>query len=214
MIYLIGGPPRCGKTVIAKDLAGTTGFSWCPTDYLGSVVSQYIAEDEYPARFPLGHLRRVQERSNDRLYSQHTANEIIGLYQTQAQTVWAGLRAFLEYAAVTKQDFVLDGYQIQPRLIHSLSRHELYADIRAVFIYRTDERAILEGFQHGGSPDDWVARNTEDEKTLPKVARMVIEYGKHFHSEAEKYSFRSFDMDVGFEKQKEAVFAYLMGDGG
>lgn len=34
MIYLIGGPPKCGKTTLAKQLAKKLGIQWVATDTL------------------------------------------------------------------------------------------------------------------------------------------------------------------------------------
>ena len=211
MIYLIGGPPRCGKTIIAKALDGSTHVPWFPVDYLSSLVSQYVPEQEYQARFPLGFLRRQQDRSNDKLYSQHSPAEIVGFYQTQTETVWPGLRAFLEYAGIDRQDFVLEGYQIQPRMIHSLRQQDYYGEIEAVFIYRINESEILDRLKYGNPQDNWVAQNTKNEGTLSSIARMVSGYGEYFQSEAQKYGFPSFNMDKDFGGQTEAAIRSLVG---
>lgn len=39
MLYLIGGAPRCGKTLLAQRLASALGAGWCSTDTVRDVVT-------------------------------------------------------------------------------------------------------------------------------------------------------------------------------
>lgn len=36
MLYLIGGVPRCGKTLLAQRVASALGAGWCSTDTGGA----------------------------------------------------------------------------------------------------------------------------------------------------------------------------------
>ncbi len=38
MIYLIGGPPRCGKTTLAKEMSKKLEIPWISSDALEVVV--------------------------------------------------------------------------------------------------------------------------------------------------------------------------------
>ena len=47
MIYLIGGPPRCGKTTVASKLSLDTGIPWVSTDTIeGCLLYTSDAADE------------------------------------------------------------------------------------------------------------------------------------------------------------------------
>ena len=39
MLYLIGGAPRCGKTLLAQRVASALGAGWCSTDTVRDVVA-------------------------------------------------------------------------------------------------------------------------------------------------------------------------------
>ena len=43
MIYLIGGPPKCGKTTLAKKMAKKLHIQWIAADTLQVVARKYIA---------------------------------------------------------------------------------------------------------------------------------------------------------------------------
>ena len=47
MIYLIGGPPKCGKTTLAKRLSKSLGIPWVSTDTLQCVIKPYINRKDF-----------------------------------------------------------------------------------------------------------------------------------------------------------------------
>lgn len=51
MIYLIGGPPRTGKTQLAQRLCGRLGVGWFPLDTLRYVVRSLVPEVTGMANF-------------------------------------------------------------------------------------------------------------------------------------------------------------------
>lgn len=90
MIYLIGGPPRCGKTTVAKLLSKKLDIPWISTHTLESIVSvtlkqAYGAEDKgITEAFPKDEIRKATEHSNDRMYTEYTPEEIAQAYIKQA----------------------------------------------------------------------------------------------------------------------------------
>lgn len=208
MIYLIGGSPRCGKTKVAKALAEKTNFPWFPVDYLGAIVSQYIPEEEYDDKFPLSAIREI-DPSTDFRYSQYTSEEIVEFYHTQAQTTWPGLKSFIEYAIHDEQDFILEGYQITPSLLAQLD-DKTKKNIRPVFLYKSDETDIEVGIKKNIDPGDWLIKNTKDETTFPKVAKMINVFGQRTLKDAEEFNMPVFNMDGNFDDQVREVVKYLI----
>ena len=47
MIYLIGGPPKCGKTTLAKKLAGKYQIPWISADTLQNIVWAYTPKEKH-----------------------------------------------------------------------------------------------------------------------------------------------------------------------
>lgn len=208
MIYLIGGSPRCGKTKVAKALTQKTHIPWFPADYLGAVAFQYISQENYAEKFPLSNIHD-QDPTNDYLYSNYSAEQIVGFYYTQADTIWAGLKAFIKYAAHDEQDFVIEGYHINPNLLAQLDE-QTKKSIRAVFIYKEDEENIVEGLKKNVDPGDWLLKNTHQDSTFPKVAEMIRAFGERTRREAESAQMRAFNMDGDFERKIEEVVKGLL----
>jgi len=42
VLYLIGGAPRCGKTLLAQRVASALGAGWCSTDTVRDVVTMLL----------------------------------------------------------------------------------------------------------------------------------------------------------------------------
>lgn len=199
MLYLIGGPPRCGKTTAARMLARETHTPWLPVDYLQAAISPYVPPDAHRNAFPRASRRGETGWSNDAFYGQYAADEIVGFYLAEAVTVWLGLRRFLEYALAERQDFIVEGFQVQPALVAPLVRDHP-DDVRAAFLYKTDAAAIAEGIMASESLD-WARRGSRDPATVPRIAAMVGVFGDSVREEAERHCLPSFPTDADFQAQ-------------
>ena len=74
MIYLIGGPPKCGKTTLAKRLSKLKGIPWVSTDTLQNVIKPYISKEDFARKFPNSQLTG---ESNDEKYTKYINNELL-----------------------------------------------------------------------------------------------------------------------------------------
>jgi 2-phosphoglycerate kinase len=135
MIYLIGGVPRCGKTTLARTLSKKLGISMVPADYLNSAAMAYVSDEEFAKEFPL-RSARDKYKGNDLFYSTFTPEQITDLYVKQAETAWKGIQRFVEYALSEKQDYVIEGYQIQPEAVSKLKDTKSWSQIKTLFLYK------------------------------------------------------------------------------
>lgn len=78
-----------------------------------------------------------------------------------------------------------------------------------MFVYKTDEAGIIEGFGHTTGARDWLIDNTSEEETFPRVARMISLYGSYIQAAAARYGFASFNMSGDFAARVEAVVELL-----
>ncbi len=198
MIYLIGGPPRCGKTTAAKLLAKKTKISFLPADYIASVVMRLTSPKDFPKKFPLTHFRRTKRGGNDALYAKHSAADIIRMYKIGAQSVQSALKIIIEYAAMESQDFILEGYEITPAFVHKLKRGKYGKKIKAVFLYKEKPNQIFKHITSKEPKHDWVALNTKSPEAFSQIADMISRYGKHVHKEASKYRLPNVNTDTDF----------------
>src|SRR5687767_9042016 len=110
-VYLIGGPPKCGKTTLAKKLSKQTSIPWISADTLQNIVRAYTPKDQRATLFPHSYLR---EDSNDDFYSKNTSQQIIEGYIAQGKTTYPAIEMMVETYLTDKEDFIVEGYQVTP----------------------------------------------------------------------------------------------------
>ncbi len=216
MIYLIGGPPRCGKTILARRLARVAGCSWVQGDWLSQAFSVYLSNSEIlpVERLDLGPGVPPTQR-NDARYARYSATEIIAYYRAWAVRTWPGLRVLIEYAIDDQEDLVVDGYHIDPALVGPyLSTLEAAQrdQIQAVFLHRVDQADILRALRHGEG-NDWVRGRTQQELSFERIATMIAQYSREVCSDAEAAGLPVFAMDFAFDQQLDTVVALLTSRG-
>ena len=68
MLYLVGGPPRCGKTTLSVALAKKLQIPYFSIDHIASVIPPYIAADRRDESFPLRALHQKVNNDSDRFF--------------------------------------------------------------------------------------------------------------------------------------------------
>ncbi len=203
MIYLIGGPPRCGKSTAARRVSEATGACWFPADYVGSMITGYIPEADRDALWPYSPLG-VDER-----YATSSAEELIASYRTRAKTSRMALESLVEYAVADGRDFVIEGYHVEPEFARRRISEHGEGAVRAAFLCKRDEADIAANIGKGVPDDDWLISSVREEATYARVAAMVSRYGEIVRGEAEGHGLPCFDMDGDFEAGIRAVVASL-----
>jgi len=165
VIYLLGGPPCCGKTTVARQLARASGSAWMHTDYLATAFAAYAHTDDASApqlALPPGMPR---ERRNDARYARYTATEVVAHYRALAGRAWPGLRAIIEYALFDGESLVLEGFHFDPALLRDWLAGDgagYAGDVMPVFLVREEPTDIERALRRGGHARDWVTTQTRD----------------------------------------------------
>lgn len=210
MIYLIGGPPKCGKTTLAKKLSKKAGIPWISADTLQSIVQSTTSSQDFPKKFPWSTKRKQTNRSNDLAYSTYSAQEIVKAYTDQAKASYTAVEALTSSEIINGNDYVVEGYQIEPQLVSKLVKKFGSTNVRSVFLTKQDASKFVEDIEKSKTPNDWIITRTEDEQTYRLIAEMIIEYGKYFERESKKHGFKSIQMDSSFARQLNTAAAYLI----
>jgi 2-phosphoglycerate kinase len=204
MLYLIGGPPRCGKTTIAKRLAASLGCSRVPADYLSTAFTNYVPVGDLPTRYPAWNTATIDER-----YQRYVATEIIENYRTKAATTWPGLRDFLSYALYDQHTMVVEGYQIEPAMVHELQTAHPQFAIRVLFLIKEDRQQLAADLHRSTDPEDWVLRSASLPETFERVATMVGTYSQLYREAAKHYNYPVCVMDGPYEARLVAAMNLL-----
>jgi len=213
MIYLVGGPPRCGKTTVARLLAEKIHFPILPADYLRVVLYPFLTKKEIQKKFPLNYIKQKFNRVNDIIYKDFTPREIIKYYKKQSRTIWPSLKACLCRALFEKDNLIIEGCQIQPNLIHQFIKNhpECAKNIRVVFLYKKSKDVIIQDLKRNDHKGYWAIHNIKKEDTFYKIAKIINLYGKYVKKEAEKYNFPVFNMEENFKNKIQHIANYLRG---
>jgi hypothetical protein len=229
VIYLIGGPPRCGKTTVAHRLAQQTGASCVSLDYIQSVVYHYLSDTERVVTHPL-----FPEATLEARYAAHTAEEIIANYQLRARSIWPAIHVLIHFALAADQNLILEGYHLEPRFCQEFMspdtsfaqpssawsiyqammvqrgtgyalRHADDPRMKAVFLYREDVDTITTSLTQATASGDWLGRQMNTNLTLRHIASMVSHYSHYIRTEAEQYGGMAVNMDLDFAHQIEQI---------
>ena len=202
MIYLIGGPPKCGKTTLAKRLAREYQISWISADTLQNIVWAYTPKNNHASLFPHSYLRG---ESNDEFYSEHSPQQIIKNYIAQGETAYDAISMMAETYLTDNDDFIVEGYQVTPEIVDRIFKKFGKEHVKAVFLVKYDEQKFIQDIHKSTTPNDWIIRKTKNEATYGLIAKMIVEYSHYFEKEAKKYGFKIFNMDNEFENQLNAI---------
>jgi 2-phosphoglycerate kinase len=207
MIYLIGGPPKCGKTILAKLISKKFKIPWVSTDTLQVVARDYIwkyAPEKYNQLYPHSELKG---KTNDETYTLNTPSQIARAYIVQAKATYAAIDMFSICEITDGNDFVIEGYHITPVLTSKLIKKYGKKNIKGVFLVKTNEAELIKSFSKTKTPNDWIIYRTKDPKTTyPKIAKMICEFSRIIERSAKKYKFKAINTHQNFhDKLKEAA---------
>lgn len=208
MIYLIGGPSRSGKTILAKKLQEKTGAYLIPLDYVEAAVTEYYPKEQLDVLRPFSVMRKETNRDSNLLVKQYSIQEIIDAYEKQAQSMFPGIEAIINYELQRNESIIIEGYQITIKLVASVIEKFDSEQIRPIFLVKEDIDLILDGWKHAPE-NDWLFRDS-DENTLRKYAELTAEYGKLFAKSSKENNYLCINTDSEFEKKIDEALVFLM----
>ena len=202
MIYLIGGPPRSGKTTLAKTLAKKLRISWISTDTLEVVSRSYIPKSQWQKVYPYSYLRRKGgARNNDEFYEKYSTNKIIQVLKEQTKSTYKAIDAMIANEIDNGNDYIIEGYHLVPGFVQKLIKAHGKKNIRTLSLTKFDPKKFAIDVHKSNTPNDWLIVLTKKEDTFLKIGKMVAKYSSYFENKANKYGFRVLNMDNNFASQ-------------
>lgn len=210
MIYLIGGPPKCGKTTLAKVISRKFGIPWISADTLQVIGRAYEPAKKRDLRYPHSAIRKGH-RDNDVFYQKYSPKEIVSAYKKQAKATALAIDMMAICEITDGNDYIIEGYQVEPVLVAKLIKKYGKEKFSAIFLGKCDPERFVQDLKKSTTPNDWILTNTKKEKTLIKIAEMVKLYSAYFKNEAGKYAFTHLDLSKNFESGLKEAISSLRG---
>jgi 2-phosphoglycerate kinase len=181
MLYLIGGAPRVGKSIIAQQLMKEKGVPWLSTDVLRSIcydlTPEALREEFYPY---------VGVTDNNVVFSQ-PVDVIVKQQITEAESMKSSIKTFIKHQIDVRDNFILEGVHLLPKHIIDFYNENpgLQDQIKVLFIVDTNPENISKGLQMNTSHFDWLSGAKPN--TYRAVAEFVAKFSKYIGEETNKY---------------------------
>lgn len=191
MIYLIGGAPRVGKSVLAKRVADTLQIPCISTDILCSKMKKALSVEEKNGRFPLPPFSGTASENT------LTPEARVELQLLSAKSLEPEMEALIAEALSEQESLVIEGVHLLPEYVRGLLTRQGATNIRALFIGQTDIDAVLEGIQKNTNPDNWMRE--ADPAVIRQVAVFVAAFSTRIHQEAKTFDLPYHERTADFE---------------
>src|SRR5512139_3230315 len=200
MIFLLGGPPRVGKSVIASEIRQKYAVSVVSTDSLGAVLENVLSREAAPDLFVFDKFNRMSAVERIEVITKDPA-ELIDYVRKESHVVWKAVDAFIKRENDEGRDTLIEGVAILPELV---SRLENIAH-RVLFIGNQGENH-KENIKKSAEVNerDWM-RDVSDQY-ISAFAMFVKRMSAYIEQEAKKYGFEYIEMNkLLFENVSEKV---------
>jgi 2-phosphoglycerate kinase len=189
MIYLLGGPPRVGKSIISSEIRRKHAVSVVSTDTLGAVLENVLSPEAAPDLFVFGKFNENAMLERVKLIKKDPA-ELIDYVRKESYVVWKAVEAYIRREDNEGRDVLIEGVAVLPELMSQLE------DIshRVVFIgnqglnHKENIKKFAEENEH-----DWM-RGVSD-PYIGAFAMFVKRMSAYIEREAKKYGFEYIEMD-------------------
>jgi 2-phosphoglycerate kinase len=189
MIFLLGGPPRVGKSIISSEIRQKHAVSVVSTDTLGAVLESVLNPEAAPDLFVFDKFHEMPVAKRVNLIVKDPA-ELVDYVRKESHVVWKAVEAFVRRENDEGRDALIEGVAVLPELISQLE------DIphRAVFIGNQGEnhKENIKKFA-GENEHDWM-RGVGDQY-IGAFAMFVKRMSAYIEQEAKKYGFEYIEMN-------------------
>ena len=189
MIYLLGGPPRVGKSIISKTITRKHGINVVSTDSLGAVLENVLDPELEPGLFAVNRFNEMPAEDRINLMAKNTIKRIN--YQIEENcAVWKAVIPFIQKERDEGRDVVVEGVAVLPELVSQLEN----ISYLVVFIgNRGNEHKENIKKSAMENEHDWM-RHASDEY-IAAFATFVATMSSYIEKEARRCRFEYIEMD-------------------
>ena len=189
MIFLLGGPPRVGKSIISSEIRQKYGLSVVSTDTLGAVLENVLSPEATPDLFIFARFNEMPTVERVDLMMKNPAT-LIDFVRKESHFVWEAVKAYIRREHHEGRDVLIEGVAVLPALISQLE------DLphRVVFVGNQGENHkenIKKYAEENGH--DWM-RGVSD-AYIEAFAMFVKRMSAYIEQEANTYGFKYIEME-------------------
>lgn len=204
MIYLIGGSPRGGKSILSRKLSKALNVPYVSTDNLRLVALPYFKGKEKDKNFPF--IKMFDSATIHKFFQKYSGQEMLEADLKEAKSIWPGTESLINHLLVCKIDYIIEGIHLLPNFVKQYKGNK---NIKIVFLTKINEKKIYQGLLRNKNNNDWLADNTKDKKIISMAAKSLLDYGKFFFKETGKYGFKCFNTEDNFFDKIQKASDYL-----
>jgi 2-phosphoglycerate kinase len=204
MIYLIGGSPRGGKSILSRKLSKTLSVPYISTDNLRLVILPYFKGKEKDKNFP--YIKMFDLANIDKFFLRYSGQEMLRADIKEAKSIWPGVKSLIDHLLAYKMDYIIEGVHLLPNFVKEYKDNK---NIKIAFLAKLDEEKIYQGLLRNKNNGDWITDNTKDKKVISMAAKSLYYYGKFFLKETKKYGLKCFNTEDNFLDKIQAASDYL-----
>jgi len=206
MIFFIGGPPRTGKTLLARKLAKKLNISWLSTDDLRWAVMESGKILKNDSLFTL--VNAGEWDNKEKYYNKYSPEEIIKHQNLESREVVKYLKGFIDALEYRKSDFILEGVALYPPLISKQVIKK--SNIEFICVGNTDYESFADYSWRFRTTGDWLS-NTNKE-TFNKIVKYCAVFSEKFKNEAKIHNLNYFELDsIKFNDKLKNTINTLIG---
>ena len=189
MIYLLGGPPRVGKSIISKAITETRGINVVSTDSLAAVLENVLTPEEEPGLFIVNRLNDMTAVDRVSMMVENTTQRI-GYQIEEGYAVWRAVRPFVLREKDEGRDVVVEGVAVLPELVSQLEG----VDYQAVFIGNQGGEH-KENIRNSAKDNEYDWMRYVNDEYIDAFATFVERMSSYIEEEAHRHDFEYIEMD-------------------
>ncbi len=213
-LYLIGGSPRCGKTIIFKEVIEKKPMVAISTDALREMARYTLFEESYVSVQSLSFqgdvtFHRAGEEK-DISHKKHFSYEI-----DEEELTWKAVVGLIQcYDRNPGRSLIIEGVAITPERVKSLSLKNF--KLKAVFLGFNNESYLKNILDYSHEHKDWLYKKVMiesggDYSVAETWFKEELIRSKEVAMLAEKYGYKFFSpQEKNFQKYRDEVVEYLL----
>lgn len=210
MIYLIGGPPRTGKSILAEKLSARIVAPWISTDAIEVMIKPYIPKGQISELYPKSEIRKLTGGFNENMYAEYSAREIADAYLKQGKVTEKAIEQYIDFELSLNKSIIIEGHHLHPYFVSSLISKHGKERIKAIFLTKKSSADFLNSINEDTDGNCWVKNKSKSSAVYPKVAKILAMFSREIDDSAKQKELTTIEYTSSFTEQVDRGISTLL----